>query len=411
MRHGISRMMGMSSRVLRGKDSGMTLARRPTMPAWRGKSPDIGRRTGEVGGRHGDVSSDGRGVSESAAASPGQVCSGVGSDPLAVSVIIANFNYADFVATAIESALGQTYGPIEVIVVDDGSTDRSLDEISRFLPRIELLKVNHQGQIGACLEGLRRSSGEIVIFLDADDALLPDAVEILTRPFQCRADVVKVQGYMSVVDKDGRGTGACIPKLLPASGDYFDLTLQQGLLPISFAFMSGNAWLREYLQQVMPLPKVGWLDNYLHDLAPLFGRIESVREIVVQYRVHGKNSWHGSRMLTPSVMQEYIGTVNRNIDYLADFMEKRGYPTKRLKWRRRKRSWRDVLIEMTVNRVSGSGRRISFLHFVASPLARGRSISMKELSVSLLLAAIWALPKEPSIALSRWVLRSKSSWR
>jgi glycosyltransferase involved in cell wall biosynthesis len=403
--------MGMSSRVRRGKDSVMTLARRHTMPACRGKWPDIGRRTGKVGGRDGDVLSNDPGVSESSAVSPGQVCSGFGSDPLPVSIIIANFNYADFVATAIESALGQTYRPIEVIVVDDGSTDRSLDEISRFLPRIELLKVNHQGQIGACLEGLRRSSGKIVIFLDADDALLPDAVEILTRPFHGRADVVKVQGYMSVVDKDGRGTGACIPKLLPASGDYFELTLNHGLLPMSFAFMSGNAWSREYLQQVLPLPTLGWLDNYLHDLAPLFGRIESVREIVVQYRVHGKNSWHGSRMLTPVIMQEYIGNVNRNVEYLAGFMEKRGYPTKRLKWRLRKRSWRDVLIEMTLNRVSGSARRISFLHFVASPLGRGRPISMKEISVSLLLAVIWTLPKGPSIALSHWVLRSKSAWR
>jgi hypothetical protein len=92
-------------------------------------------------------------------------------------------------------------------------------------------------------------------------------------------------------------------------------------------------------------------------------------------------------------------------------MEERGYPTKRLKWRLRKRSWRDVLIEMTLNRVSGSARRISFLHFVASPLGRGRPISMKEISVSLLLAVIWTLPKGPSIALSHWVLRSKSAWR
>ncbi|MFB1489379.1 MULTISPECIES: glycosyltransferase family 2 protein [unclassified Thiocapsa] len=348
---------------------------------------------------------------KSAIASCGQVCSGVGIDPLLVSVIIANFNYADFVGTAIASALGQTYQRIEVIVVDDGSTDRSFDEISRFLPRIEFIQANHQGQIGACLEGLRRSSGEIVIFLDADDALLPDAVEILTRPFRDRTDVVKVQGYMSVVDRDGRGTGTCIPKLLPASGDYFELTLNHGLLPMPFAFTSGNAWSRGYLQQLLPLPTVGWLDNYLHDLAPLYGRIESVREIVVQYRVHGKNDSHGSRILTPAIMREYINKVNRNIDNFADFMEERGYPTNRLKWRRRKRSWRDVLIEMTVNRVSGSGRRISFIDFVGSPLGRRRESLLKDLSLCLLLAVIWSLPNRPSIALSHWVLRSISAWR
>ncbi len=327
-----------------------------------------------------------------------------------VSVIIANFNYAEFVGAAIASALAQTYPRIEVIVVDDGSTDCSLDEISRFLTSVELVQVEHQGQIGACTEGFRRSRGDVVVFLDADDLLLPDGIERLCLPFAARRDIVKVQGYMSVIDREGLAMGERIPRRLPESGDYRSLTLQHGLSPLPIAYTSGNAWSRAYLERVFPLPTVGWLDDYLHDLAPLHGRLESLSEAVVQYRVHGNNSWYGSRVLTRRAMQDYIDKVNRNIDYLVAFMGERGYPTDPLRWRRYKRSWRDMLIELTLNRMSDSGRGISWRDFVSAPFGRGQGGPLKALVVSSLLGVIWMLPKGPSIALAQWLLRSKGGW-
>lgn len=328
-----------------------------------------------------------------------------------VSIIIANFNYAEFIGAAIASALAQTYTRIEVIVVDDGSTDHSMDEISRFLPKIQLVQVKHQGQIGACIEGFRRSRGDVLIFLDADDVLLPDAAAMLCRPFGVRKDVAKVQGYMSVIDSEGQSLHGRIPKHLPESGDYRALTLKHGLLPLPFTYSSGNAWSRAYLQQVFPLPLTGWLDDYLHDLAPLHGRIESVEEAVVQYRVHGKNSWYGSRRLTPLAMRDYIDKVNRNVDYLVAFMSERGYPTKREEWRQYKRSWRDVLVAATLSRMSDSGRGISFVDFISAPYGRGQAGLLKTVLLSLLFAVIWLLPKESSIELSQWLLRSKGGWQ
>lgn len=338
--------------------------------------------------------------------------SGDRADPssLLVSIIIANFNYAEFVGAAIASALAQTYPRIEVIVVDDGSTDSSLNEISRFLPSIRIVQVVHQGQIGACTEGFRQSQGDVLVFLDADDLLLPDAVEHLCRPFVARRDIVKVQGYMSVIDREGQAMGERIPRRLPKSGDYRALTLRHGLLPLPFAYTSGNAWSRGYLQQVFPLPTVGWLDDYLHDLAPLHGRIETVAETVVQYRVHGNNSWYGSRVLTRQAMRDYVDKVNRNLDYLVAFMAERGYPTNPLRWRRYKRSWRDMLIELTLNRMSDSGRGISWRDFVAAPYGRGQAGPLKALVVSSLFSVIWLLPKGPSVALAQWLLRSKGGW-
>lgn len=378
--------------------------------AIRTRSPSLGalasrNRTGEARAATDDVR-----ALRSCAEANGSSSYSADTPALLVSIIIANFNYAEFVGAAIASALAQTYTRIEVIVVDDGSTDDSIDEISRFLPAIQFVHVKHQGQIGACTEGFKLSRGDVLIFLDADDVLLPDAVERLCRPFLASRNIVKVQGYMSVIDREGQAMGERIPGRLPESGDYRALTLRHGLLPLPFAYTSGNAWSRVYLQQVFPLPTVGWLDDYLHDLAPLHGRIESLPEAVVGYRVHGNNSWYGSRVLAPQTMRDYIDKVNRNIDYLVAFMGDRGYPTDPLRWRRYKRSWRDMLIEFTLNRTSDSGRGISWLDFVSAPYGRGQAGLLKAIVVSGFFSVIWLLPKGPSTALAQWLLRSKGGW-
>ncbi len=93
------------------------------------------------------------------------------SAPL-VSVVIAAFNAARFLPGAVRSALGQTLADLEVVVVDDGSTDRTADSITPFLgldARLSLFRQPNRGQACAKNEGIRRSKGQYVAFLDADD--------------------------------------------------------------------------------------------------------------------------------------------------------------------------------------------------------------------------------------------------
>jgi Glycosyl transferase family 2 len=93
-----------------------------------------------------------------------------------VSVIIACCNQAHFLAEAIESALGQTHRPVEVVVVDDGSTDNT-QEVAQRYPEVRYIRQNNQGLSAARNTGIRRSNGEFLIFLDADDRLRPNAAE------------------------------------------------------------------------------------------------------------------------------------------------------------------------------------------------------------------------------------------
>jgi glycosyltransferase involved in cell wall biosynthesis len=88
-------------------------------------------------------------------------------------VIIPCFEQGRFLASAIESALGQTVRPAEIIVVDDGSTQR-LDTSA--YPQVKLLRRPHAGPSAARNSGLQAASSDRVVFLDADDLLLPDAI-------------------------------------------------------------------------------------------------------------------------------------------------------------------------------------------------------------------------------------------
>lgn len=94
--------------------------------------------------------------------------------PSLVSVVIANYNYGAFIGQAIESALRQTHGAVEVIVVDDGSTDSSAEVAERY--PVKFLRQANQGVSAARNHGAIHARGDFIMFLDADDELRADYV-------------------------------------------------------------------------------------------------------------------------------------------------------------------------------------------------------------------------------------------
>ena len=137
-----------------------------------------------------------------------------GSDPLA-SIVIANYNYARFVGDAIDSALRQSYRNLEIIVVDDGSTDESRDVIARFAADITPIFAEHRGQCACLNRGFAATSGEVVLFLDADDCLLEHGISELVRLYRASDDrVAQYQGYLEIVDENLRPMHRRIPQRL-----------------------------------------------------------------------------------------------------------------------------------------------------------------------------------------------------
>lgn len=189
-----------------------------------------------------------------------------------VSIIINNYNYGHFLGDAINSALRQTYSPIEVIVVDDGSIDYSQAVIQRYGDRIVPVLKPNGGQASAFNAGFAASQGDILCFLDADDQFLPEKVDRVVKAFQnypqsnwCFHPLQRVDTREILIDQiDCHG--------LQQEFD-FRQDLQLGklrkvtnILPFTIPATSGLCFRRSLLQQILPMPEaenIALNDTYL----------------------------------------------------------------------------------------------------------------------------------------------------
>ncbi len=119
-----------------------------------------------------------------------------------VSVIIPSYNKGLFLRDAIESVLSQTYRNYEIIIVDDGSQDNT-PEVAASFPAIQYIRQDNQGPSGARNTGLRASRGKHLVFLDADDRLLPIALEVGTACLDSHPDCAFVSGHVTIINRDG----------------------------------------------------------------------------------------------------------------------------------------------------------------------------------------------------------------
>jgi glycosyltransferase involved in cell wall biosynthesis len=125
-----------------------------------------------------------------------------------ISVIISAYNVAGFVREAVDSALAQTFRDIEVIVVDDGSTDGSAETLDGLDdPRLRVIRECHGGSAAARNAGLRLASGELVAFLDGDDRWAPQNLERQSAFLESHPEVDMTFSHSLVVDEEGRSLG------------------------------------------------------------------------------------------------------------------------------------------------------------------------------------------------------------
>lgn len=181
-----------------------------------------------------------------------------------VSTIIPTYNRAHIICEAVESALGQTYPNTEIIVVDDGSKDDTLDRLKRYGDRIRIVSQANAGPAAARNRGIEVSRGELVAFLDSDDIWLPE----------------KIQQQVSLLARAGASVPCCLCNILMKwnSGDRasFDIALlktsaEQGLwlnvdevlATRSVLFNQGIIIRREVLEKIGGFDeKIRYLEDY-----------------------------------------------------------------------------------------------------------------------------------------------------
>jgi len=211
----------------------------------------------------------------------------------AVDVIINNYNYGRFLQDAINSALTQTHPRVSVIAVDDGSTDGSRELLAGYGDQILTVLKENGGQASAVNAGFACSTGDVVIFLDADDMLAPEAAALAASAFMVDPGIVKVQYRMEVVDGAGQRTGVVKPPRhvpLPQG----DVRRAELTFPFDLAWMatSANAFAAAALRRVLPMPEQEFArcaDWYVVHLTALLGLVVSLDAVGAYYRVHGGN--------------------------------------------------------------------------------------------------------------------------
>jgi len=209
-----------------------------------------------------------------------------------VSIIVINYNYAAFLAAALDSALGQDYPAVEVVVVDDGSIDHSAQVIAGYGDRVQAVMQANTGHTRAANTGYAAARGDYLVFLDADDWL--DAGFVSTMMAAIQPGDAKVQCRLRTIDAQGHDMGMPFPYFPPdfSPRDVEREALVTGWHP--WTVSSGNLYARWFLAQLMPID-AGKIycspDGYFNKMAPLYGPVRSLARVLGAYRVHSKNAW------------------------------------------------------------------------------------------------------------------------
>ncbi|WP_031210525.1 MULTISPECIES: glycosyltransferase [unclassified Marinobacter] len=129
-------------------------------------------------------------------------------DPL-ITIITPTYNRADFILQAVESVMGQTYGNFEFLIVDDGSTDNTVELLEPYLKdeRVRLFQQENQGQSVARNRGIAEARGQFICFLDSDNAWVRTKLEISLKAFEEHPEVDIVYGDFITIDGEGHEHG------------------------------------------------------------------------------------------------------------------------------------------------------------------------------------------------------------
>nr|WP_242050505.1 glycosyltransferase family 2 protein [Oculatella sp. FACHB-28] len=227
----------------------------------------------------------------------------VETQPL-VSIIINNYNYDRFIAEAIDSALNQTYDSVEVVVVDDGSTDTSRSIIDGYGDQVVKVFKANGGQASALNAGFAASTGEIVCILDADDIFLPQKVSEVVDLFRANSEIgwvftestpVKTKALVNVERTEFYknifvNNSSESPKLVD-----FRSELKKAKLPNFTPSTSNLCFRRTFLEKIFPLPEckgssgLAICDTYLNLLAVGLGAGYVTTRNLGIFRVHENN--------------------------------------------------------------------------------------------------------------------------
>src|ERR1700722_18932743 len=209
-----------------------------------------------------------------------------------ISVLIDTYNHERFIEQAVTSVLEQDVadGEREVIVVDDGSTDRTAEIVAKFAPRVRLIRKANGGQASAFNAGIPECAGEIVAFLDGDDWWAPGKLKAVAEALASDEKLGLVGHGITEVFADGRQHTELLRET-----PRFRIDSREGAqafrLRKSFLGTSRMTYRASVLREIGRVPETlrFQADEYLFTLAGIFADVLILRESLTLYRLHDAN--------------------------------------------------------------------------------------------------------------------------
>lgn len=218
------------------------------------------------------------------------------TDQPLVTALINTYNYGRYLPFAINSVLVQTYENIEIIVVDDGSTDHTRDILAQYGDKISAVRTENGGQGHAFNVGIPKARGELLMLLDADDVWLPNKVERMVELAARHPNAAMLYHQFTNMDRNGREIGPPQPATL-MNGDYRAKYLRSGgswWSPITSVLVLRPA----HIKQLLPMPTYAHregADTLITDFCAVTGEIATLPASLTLRRLHGSNLYASGR--------------------------------------------------------------------------------------------------------------------
>jgi glycosyltransferase involved in cell wall biosynthesis len=209
-----------------------------------------------------------------------------------VSVAMINYNYGRYLCGALDSIRSQTRPVDQVVVVDDGSTDESMDVLAAAGDLVTVIRQPNSGAARASQRAIAACTGDVVLMLDSDDLMLPDRVERVVEAYRAHPQAEWVWHALLHVDRP-----SCrpllttpVPKGFTAGFKDFRGEVSRGRLPMSVPATSALSWRRDLLRRLMPIPAgIHVHDNYLKIASLGLGCGVVLSEVLALQGIHGDN--------------------------------------------------------------------------------------------------------------------------
>lgn len=211
---------------------------------------------------------------------------------MTVSIVIPVYNAADYLEECIRSALGQTYKDTEVIAIDDGSTDNSLEILRSFENKITVVEKENGGTASALNAGIRNMTGEWFKWLSADDVLYPNAVEILVRVGESLGERGKnsiLYGSCDMIDSDSKVFATYRePNLNDMDQLEHTICLMHSFIGNGSMSMLHRSMFERFGRFSEDLERAEDIEMWLRLCALHCCRLHAVPEVLGAYRHHGR---------------------------------------------------------------------------------------------------------------------------